>query len=206
MKSVQLSQNFLKNQKLVNSIIQDSSIGKTDTVLEIGPGKGVITEELLKVTKKVIAVELDKELFNFLTDKFKTANNLELFNSDFYSFTLPSQPYKVFSNIPFRFTADFIHKLLRSKNPPQDTYLIVQKEVAEKFMGNNLVAVFYQPYYIFQFNTGYNEQIFHLFHQWTLFYSEFKNVMSHLLKKNTKNCLKILLPMYLVERSHILLA
>lgn len=96
-----LSQNFLYNRTLVNSLVRNSSIGPTDTVLEIGPGKGFITSELLKISKKVIAVELDSKLVLHLKSIFYNFRNLKLYQMDFLEFSLPQKPYKVFANIPF---------------------------------------------------------------------------------------------------------
>ena len=146
------SQNFLRNPKLVAKLIRNSSIGKKDTVLEIGPGKGIITSELLKVTKKVIAVELDKKLCLYLKERFKDTKNLELMNANFLSFKLPSYPYKVFSNTPFIITTDVIRKLTSDDNLIE-ACLIVQKEAAKKFIGmpydnkNSMMATLLKPWF-----------------------------------------------------------
>lgn len=144
-----LSQNFLKDQKLVDSFVENSSIRKDDTVVEIGSGRGIITEALVKNAKEVIAFELDAQLYNQLVYKFIGFNNLDLHHEDFLTARLPDRPYKVFANIPFRFTGDIVQKLLRSSNPPQDSYLIIQKEAAEKLIGGSLVSVLYQPFFAF---------------------------------------------------------
>ena len=144
-----LSQNFLFDRELIKRLIGNSSIGKTDTVLEIGPGKGIITQELISNAGKVIAIELDSSLFTELNIQFNDQSNLELYNADFLRFPLPHGQYKVFSNIPFRFTGEIIKKLLFSFNPPQDTYLIVQKEAAEKYLGNSLIAALLHPWFEF---------------------------------------------------------
>src|SRR3990167_3306460 len=80
------SQNFLFNRKLITKLVSRSSIGKKDTVLEIGPGRGIITQELLKVAAKVIAVELDSKLYLQLKEKFKNVKNLELVHDKFSNF------------------------------------------------------------------------------------------------------------------------
>lgn len=148
-----LSQNFLHDRELVKRLIRNSSIGKIDTVLEIGPGTGIITEELLCKAGRVIAVELDARFYNKIKTRLYGYRNLELYNSDILTFTLPTHPYKVFSNIPFRLTSDIIRKLLTSSNPPLDSYLIIQKEAAEKLMKNSLLSLLYQPY--FRFSTDH---------------------------------------------------
>lgn len=143
------SQNWFLNQELVESLVRDSSIGKADTVLEIGPGKGIITQALIERAGKVIAVELDPRLYGSLRSRFARAPNLELHHSDFLAFPLPNYPYKTFSNIPFRITSDIIRKLLRSPNPPLDSYLILQKEAAAKWAGDSLVSLLLQPWFRF---------------------------------------------------------
>lgn len=155
-----LSQNFLLDRELVKQLVRRSSVGKSDTVIEIGPGKGIITEQLLEVAGKVISVELDKNLHDTLINKFRDVSNFKPYNLDFRLFALPNYPYKVFSNIPFRFTTEFIHKLLRSKNPPKDCYLIVQKELADKLIKGSLISVLYYPYFEFSIQHRFSQTDF----------------------------------------------
>jgi len=131
------SQNFLNNNKLVERIINQSSIGSQDVVYEIGPGKGIITEQLAKRCTKVIGIEKDEELYKRLSQKFKDNDRIKIRYGDFLSYNLPrNEKYKVFSNIPFNLTADIITKLTSAINPPEDTYLIIQDEAARKFAGS----------------------------------------------------------------------
>ena len=134
-KSIRLSQNFLNNSNLVHQLVSKSSIGHEDIVFEIGAGNGIITEELAKQSKKVIAVEIDHELFNKLQTKFDSNSAVEIRLGNFLDYPLPTTPYKIYSNIPFNITADVIHKIVNAPNPPDDSYLIVQKEAAYKFAG-----------------------------------------------------------------------
>jgi 23S rRNA (adenine-N6)-dimethyltransferase len=146
------SQNFLRNPKLVEKLIRLSTIGNKDTVLEIGPGRGILTQELIKFAGCVIAVELDYKLSLSLFKKFKNVENLELINSSFLSLKLPTYPFKVFANIPFIITADVIKKLT-SDNNFQEGYLVVQKEAAKKFIGkpydykNSMMATLLKPWF-----------------------------------------------------------
>ena len=133
------SQNYLHSKRLVNELIAKSNITTSDLVLEIGPGKGIITEELVKCSKKVIAVELDRNLYLGLREKFSNTENLQLVNRDFLQTQLPAEEYKVFSNIPFNLTAEIIIKLLGASNPPNDMFIIMQYEAALKYSG--------EPYY-----------------------------------------------------------
>src|SRR5512139_1904971 len=105
------SQNFLYNRKLVQHLVSGSSIAKNDLVLEIGPGEGIITNELVKSSRFVVAVEIDTEKYAYLKQKFNRINNLTLYLGDFLDFELPSLPYKVFANIPFSTEGKIIRKL-----------------------------------------------------------------------------------------------
>ena len=137
----------------MRSLIRQSSLSHNDTVYEIGSGLGVITSELAAYCKEVVAVEADPKLFERLKDKFSAVPNIRLAMGDFRTFPLPSEPYKVFSNIPFNITSDIVHKLTEAQNPPQDSYLFVQKEAAKKFVGKpyasqeTQLSVLMKPWY-----------------------------------------------------------
>lgn len=152
--NIQYSQNFLKSKKIVEHLIKRSSINLKDIIYEIGPGKGIITQELAKRCKKVIAIEKDKQLFNYLRERFKNNSKIEIKYGDFLHYFLPKEGcYKVFSNIPFNVTAEIIHKLTSAKNPSEDIYLFVQKEAAKKFIGfpyakkTQMEALFLKPWF-----------------------------------------------------------
>lgn len=147
-----LSQNFLYSRTLINSLVRRSSIGQNDTVLEIGPGKGFITAELLKVAKKVIAVELNKNLVLHLKKFLGHYLNLQLHQIDFLKFSLPNFSYKVFANVPFSKEGEIIRKLLDTKNPPEDCYLIVDKRLALRLSGishENQFSLKHKPFFDF---------------------------------------------------------
>jgi 23S rRNA (adenine-N6)-dimethyltransferase len=146
-----LSQHFLKDRRLVQRLVRASSLSPHDLVLEIGPGRGIITRELLNTAGSVIAVELDGKLCRSLHERFGPHPRLKLVHADFLPFPLPRQPYKVFASIPYRRTGEIIRKLLQSDNPPSDCWLIVQSEAAGKFTphpgGNSLAALLYYPWW-----------------------------------------------------------
>lgn len=131
------SQNFIKSSVLVKELLSVSSISSNDLVVEIGPGLGIITQELISIAKEVIAVEKDRNLFADLKNKFNQAKNLKILNQDFLNWTLPTKPYKIFSNIPFSITAEIIDKLLKSQNKPIEFYFIMQLEAAQKYILND---------------------------------------------------------------------
>jgi len=131
-----VSQNFLTSTKTIRRIISKTTINSSDHVIEIGPGKGHITGQLLQACKKVTAIEIDKNLHNKLRHKYKANANLQLFHQNFLNWKLPATgAYKVFANIPFSHTTDIIMKLTTASNPPSEAWLVVEKGAAKRFMG-----------------------------------------------------------------------
>ncbi len=128
-------QNFLISEKVLNQIVEAADLSGDDVVLEVGPGLGILTEALVKKTKKVIGVELDSKLLSFLRAKFAGVKNLELINSDILKF-LPAddfnQPYKIVANISYNITSHFLKKFLTIKTRPSSMVLLIQKEVAQR--------------------------------------------------------------------------
>lgn len=134
---IKYSQNYFKNPNLVKELIHNSNISNIDVVIEIGPGKGAITKNLLLVSKKVIGIELDHENVFYLNKNFDhhiKKGQLIVLEKDFLKWDLPTFSYKVFSNIPFFLTAEIIRKLYGfHPNLPESSYLILQKEAAEMY-------------------------------------------------------------------------
>jgi len=154
-----LGQNFLKSKGVVSDIIKTADIKETDTILEIGPGKGFLTEDLLKKSKKVIVVEKDDKLIDFLNEKFSEFvknGYLEIINQDILEFDIKKikKPYKLVANIPYYITGQIIKKFLSSENQPEKMVLMVQKEVAKRIIDEKesilsiSVKVFGKPKYI----------------------------------------------------------
>lgn len=152
-KRIAYSQNFIKDNNLISRLLDKSLITKDDIVYEIGAGQGIITDELVKRCHKVIAFEIDNNLYQKLIYRFKNNKNIEIKSGNFLNYTLPYTSYKVFSNIPFNITSAVIKKLTQGQNPPEDTYLIVQEEAAVKFMGkpwddkNSQIATLLKPWF-----------------------------------------------------------
>lgn len=147
-----LSQNFIKSSVLVRQLLSITSLNKKDFVIEIGPGKGIITRELINSCDQVVAVEKDRNLIGFLKDKFAQNHSLQIINQDFLTWSLPNPPFKIFSNIPFSITAEIVDKVLKSNNKPEEIYFITQLEAAEKYIltdnlntqNSILLSVFYE--------------------------------------------------------------
>lgn len=130
------SQNYLRDSRLVRSLVEKADINPDDLVVEIGPGAGIITWELAKKADKVIALEIDTEIAQNLKDSLNL-DNVEIYDRDFLNFNLKVLGrYKFFSNIPFASTAAIVRKLLLGNNPPINAYIIMQKEAAAKLMGD----------------------------------------------------------------------
>ena len=146
------SQNFLISPEFVASLVEKTNIGPSDTVVEIGSGKGVITRQLAKKAQRVMGVEYDHELSVSLESSLSDVANVKIVEANLLSWDLPEHPYKVFSNIPFNMTADMINKLLVYPNPPEATYLIMQDRAAERFIGkpvgpDSQASILFQPFY-----------------------------------------------------------
>ena len=132
-----LSQNFLINDQAAKRIVDSLNIQEGDTVLEIGAGKGALTKYLLKKAKKVIAVELDKELCQYLEQKFLEKKNLVLINKDilkidFKKLAGQESHLKVIGNLPYQITSPLLSLLLENRKFIPISVLMVQKEVAKR--------------------------------------------------------------------------
>lgn len=128
-----LGQHWLKERAILAQIADSAELTDSDTVLEIGPGLGTLTSELLRRAEKVIAVEFDEELARKLPGQFP-GKNLEVIHEDILSFDLSGLPkgYKVVANVPYYITSKIVQKLMTADNKPGIVVLLVQKEVAER--------------------------------------------------------------------------
>jgi len=161
-----LGQNFLKSELALQKIVEAGEIKNSDLILEIGPGKGALTEKLLEQADKVIAVEKDQDLFNFLSIKFAEEikeGKLILLQKDILKFEVSekilkffsgprfsgslSRPdhsknlelfrYKILANIPYNITGAILKKFLTAENQPERMILMVQHEVARRIVARD---------------------------------------------------------------------
>lgn len=150
-------QNFLTNEKIYEDIVAAAEIGPEDTVLEIGPGLGFLTLKLAAKAKRVIAVELDDKLAEYLKMGIAAANieNIEVYNEDILKFNLNKHleegcSYKVVANLPYNITSVFLRLFLSQVHRPESLVLMLQKEVAERIIASapdmNLLALSVQYY------------------------------------------------------------
>ena len=137
-----LGQHFLKSERALNLIVETGNIRENETVLEIGPGMGALTEKLLATGCQVLAIEKDDELFDLLKQKYEkeiSSSKLILIHGDILNFepttyNLTAKSYKLISNIPYNLTGIIIKKFLETDSQPEKIVLLVQKEVAERIV------------------------------------------------------------------------
>ena len=135
-KHVSDSQNFLTKRQLIRKILSLSSITPADTVLEIGAGKGHLTEALCQISGLVYSVEIDRKLYEHTCAKLSHLTNLKLVHGDFLKLPLPVRgDFKVFANIPYFITTQIMDRLTNASNPPAEIWLIMEKGAAMRFAG-----------------------------------------------------------------------
>lgn len=132
-----LGQHWLKDRAMLAAIADDADLSLEDTVLEIGPGLGTLTSELLRRAGTVVAVEFDAELARKLPGQFP-GKNLTVVNEDILQFDVSQLPvgYKVVANVPYYITSKIIEKFMSVSNKPSLVVILVQKEVARRVAAN----------------------------------------------------------------------
>lgn len=140
------AQHWLKNEKILGKILTAAQLQPSDRILEIGPGTGVLSSQLIPQVSAVLAVELDRDLCEYLVKKFRSVDKFLLLQGDFLEIDWQSQitsfpqfqhPNKVVANIPYNITGPILEKLLGTiahpnPNPYAAIVLLVQKEVADR--------------------------------------------------------------------------
>lgn len=148
-----LGQNFLINPEILDKIVTAAELDKNDTVIEIGPGTGVLTEKLTEKSSRVIAVEKDRRLIEKLKEKFKNVN-VEIIEKDILKLDvgelIENSPYKLIGNIPYYITSHLLKTIFEKWPTPNLVLLMVQKEVALRITAKpprmNLLALSVQFY------------------------------------------------------------
>lgn len=151
-------QNFLVNQNILQKICDAANIQKNETVVEIGPGPGGLTQYLIEKTKNLIAVELDTDMVVLLKNNLKETQNLEIVEQNALDYIPTADNYKIVANIPYHITSPLLrHYLLEVEKKPSQVVLMIQYEVAKKIADpkNNSVLslqvrVFGEPEYLFK--------------------------------------------------------
>ncbi len=133
MGGVRLSQNFLHDPTILKRIVRVAGVGPDDTVVEIGPGYGKLTRLLAERARRVMAIELDRGLFEKLASGLSGIPNVEVHLGDALRFNYGALgPFKVVANIPYHITTPIIFKLLQYRRSLSSMTLTVQKEVAQR--------------------------------------------------------------------------
>lgn len=131
-------QNFLVNSEVVDKMVDLAEVSRNDVVLEIGPGLGILTQRLVARAGRVVAVELDGKLYEYLSERFKGIKNLELVKADGLKWLeaggVGRGDYKVVANLPYQITSRILRLLLSRVNPPSGMVVMVQKEVGERMV------------------------------------------------------------------------
>ncbi len=141
-----LGQNFLISQNVVDNIVNNSEITKNDLVIEIGPGLGTLTKQLLENAGKVICIELDEKMLKILNERFSLYQNFELIHQDILKVDLKQliadnknnneeiKNVKVVANLPYYITTPIIMKLLEERLDLKSITVMIQKEVADRLI------------------------------------------------------------------------
>lgn len=140
--SKKLGQNFLIDDNFLDFIVRTANVQPDETVLEVGPGFGVLTEKLLDAGANVVAIEFDHRLCDFLRNRFvdKMNNGLTLLEGDACRIDLSDQPWKrngdfrVVANLPYAISSPLISRLSSLEKPPRSMVLTLQKETAERLV------------------------------------------------------------------------
>ncbi|MBI3273936.1 MAG: ribosomal RNA small subunit methyltransferase A [Candidatus Colwellbacteria bacterium] len=149
-----LGQHFLINDATVKEIVRIANITKYDTIIEIGAGLGILTQELLVYAKKVIAIEIDKGFIDVLKERFKDIPNVSIIHADILKlqdlrFKTYDLRYKVVGNLPYNLASKILENFLRKeKKKPTLMVVTVQKEFAQRMIAKppemNRLALFVQ--------------------------------------------------------------
>ncbi len=133
-------QNFLIDDSVLSKTVEAAGVTKNDTVLEIGPGIGTMTQYIAESAGKVIAVEIDRMLIPILADTLSDYNNVKVINDDILKVDIEKivqeenngKPVKVVANLPYYITTPILMRLLESELPIESITVMVQKEVADR--------------------------------------------------------------------------
>ncbi len=137
-----LGQHFLVDETILSTIIEAAELSPKDTVIEVGPGLGILTSELARHAGNVIAVEIDNELASLLQRRLASLSNLRVINADILK-VKPSQllggvsRYKVAANLPYYITSPLLRYFVEASPKPSLMVMMVQKEVGEAIVAGS---------------------------------------------------------------------
>ncbi|PAB58059.1 16S rRNA (adenine(1518)-N(6)/adenine(1519)-N(6))-dimethyltransferase RsmA [Anaeromicrobium sediminis] len=138
--SKSLGQNFLIDENILYSIVHGSNVTKEDTVIEVGPGIGTLTQVLCEEAKRVVAIEIDKTLIPILGETLGDKDNIDIVNEDVLKVDVHTLlrdlkvegSIKLIANLPYYITTPIVMKFLEEKVPVKGITVMIQKEVADR--------------------------------------------------------------------------
>lgn len=161
----ELGQNFLKDKRVARRIVAESGVGKGDLVVELGAGGGMLTRQLARASRRVVAVECDPYWAVHLRERFSDDENVRVVRGDALTVRLPKEPFVVVANIPFNATTPILHRLLDDPTAPlRSAHLLVQKQVALKHARSaptTLKTLSWSPWYAFSLGLELPADAFH---------------------------------------------
>ena len=164
-----LGQHFLKDKNIIRKIVSLGAIKPGEEVWEIGPGKGILTEELLKTNCNLTCFEVDKELFPILLEKF--GNSIQLIKQDViqtdWTTFFSNNKLKIISNLPYQITSPLLFKILDYRNHFSTIVIMIQKEVAERLKASpgsksySPLSIMMQHYFIIKYEFTVKPHLFY---------------------------------------------
>ncbi|MBP5672147.1 MAG: ribosomal RNA small subunit methyltransferase A [Victivallales bacterium] len=140
--SRRLGQNFLMDPNMLDSLVRIAGVAAGDSVLEVGPGTGVLTERMLSAGARVQAVELDHRLAQYLREeRFKGVDGFSLLEADAcktdFDELMGESPFRCIANLPYSCSSQLLASLSGMRNPPQDIHVLLQKEMADRLVAKS---------------------------------------------------------------------
>jgi 16S rRNA (adenine1518-N6/adenine1519-N6)-dimethyltransferase len=137
--SKRLGQHFLTDNRIIDRIIRELDPGLDETIIEIGPGRGALTSQLLNKSRRVLAIEFDRNLVPLLEDRFASVENFTLVQgdalvTDFCSEILPAQQARVVANLPYNISTAILQRLIEQRSCLTEMVLMLQREVVDRVM------------------------------------------------------------------------
>lgn len=133
-----LGQNFLADETYVRKIVSAAALGKSDTVIEIGPGRGALTKQLIERAGRVIAIELDPDLARLLANEFGKHNNFDIIEADILNLDISdlagSRKLKIVANLPYYISTAVLQHLIEQRLSISDMVLMFQREVVNRIV------------------------------------------------------------------------
>jgi 16S rRNA (adenine1518-N6/adenine1519-N6)-dimethyltransferase len=131
-----LGQHFLHDRNIVRKILDAACPERFDLIVEVGPGRGMLTEPLLERARRVVAIELDRTLYTQLSDRLGAIPTLALIHQDAleYPFTTLSVPFALVANLPYSTAIPILFRVLEARPYLQRAVVMLQKELAERIV------------------------------------------------------------------------